>query len=334
MKPEQQNIQELKRLAEAATPGPWIAAGPSFGADKPKYLNEVLVDRPNEDDDCLTVCVAISGLEDESTADMDFIAAASPATVRSLIDRIEQLEAALSAQSATTLTDEQIWGTWNKATTNRSHATSNDIVRFARGVIAQSSNHADDELIKDVDRLLKTIRYLTGIAERGEGRAMREDETVEQFVLAYVKRLEAVAERVTGGVLFKPEDEESFQYARAAFGFSCKRVDNAGGIQNYTLYHTCLYKMQYQLYRNEAEAMFVALAEALGVPLQAAPQAVTGAQDDARDAERYRKLRATTKAVRNDDGTSITVFSPEEFDAAVDAMEAPAATEAGERHDC
>lgn len=42
-----------------------------------------------------------------------------------------------------------------------------------------------------IDRLLKTLRYLIGIAERGEGRKIRDDETIEQFVLGYVKRLEA-----------------------------------------------------------------------------------------------------------------------------------------------
>lgn len=39
-------------------------------------------------------------------------------------------------------------------------------------------------------RLIKTIKYLVGIAERGEGRKIADDETPEQFVLGYVKRLE------------------------------------------------------------------------------------------------------------------------------------------------
>ena len=42
----------------------------------------------------------------------------------------------------------------------------------------------------EVDRLLKTVKYLIGIAERGSGREMRNDETVEQFVLSYVQSLE------------------------------------------------------------------------------------------------------------------------------------------------
>jgi hypothetical protein len=48
----------------------------------------------------------------------------------------------------------------------------------------------DKELAAGVLRLTGTIRYLVGIAERGEGRSIRHDETVESFVLHYVQRLE------------------------------------------------------------------------------------------------------------------------------------------------
>ena len=43
-------------------------------------------------------------------------------------------------------------------------------------------------------RLIDTIKYLVGIAERGKGRKARDDELPEQFVLGYVKRLEAALE--------------------------------------------------------------------------------------------------------------------------------------------
>lgn len=39
-------------------------------------------------------------------------------------------------------------------------------------------------------RLIKTIKYFVGIAERGEGRKIADKETPEQFVLGYIKRLE------------------------------------------------------------------------------------------------------------------------------------------------
>jgi hypothetical protein len=45
--------------------------------------------------------------------------------------------------------------------------------------------------LMDMLRLIGTIKYLRGIAERGLGREIREDETIEQFVLGYVKQLEA-----------------------------------------------------------------------------------------------------------------------------------------------
>jgi hypothetical protein len=43
---------------------------------------------------------------------------------------------------------------------------------------------------KSTLRLLETIKYLAGIAERGEGRKQLDGETVERFVLGYVKRIE------------------------------------------------------------------------------------------------------------------------------------------------
>jgi hypothetical protein len=86
---------ELKKLAEAATQGPWVAAGPSFGSDKPQYLEEVLVDREGDEDDTYTVCQAPAGLQYESSHDMAFIAAAHPAAVLAMIAEIDRLKAEL-----------------------------------------------------------------------------------------------------------------------------------------------------------------------------------------------------------------------------------------------
>ena len=49
------------------------------------------------------------------------------------------------------------------------------------------------EQARSITRLIASIKYLRGIAEKGFGRAMQDDETVEGFVLAYVKSLEARA---------------------------------------------------------------------------------------------------------------------------------------------
>ena len=58
-------------------------------------------------------------------------------------------------------------------------------------------HHPDCERAEPVDlnpatflRLIETVKYLVGIAERGEGRKLADNETPEQFVLGYVKRLE------------------------------------------------------------------------------------------------------------------------------------------------
>lgn len=67
-------------------------------------------------------------------------------------------------------------------------------VRDLRVVSAPQPAAPDSGLSADeAMRLIATVKYLRGIAERGEGRQMRDDETVEQFVLGYVKRLEQPA---------------------------------------------------------------------------------------------------------------------------------------------
>jgi len=69
----------------------------------------------------------------------------------------------------------------------------------------------------DILRLLETIKYVQGIAVRGEGRPQGDDETVEAFVLGYVKKLEARIKEieraldeqmvVTGMGVFDPSDD-------------------------------------------------------------------------------------------------------------------------------
>lgn len=86
------DINELRRLAQGATPGPWSGCGPSFGESLPKYLNEVVVDREGDEDDCYSICNAPIGLDEEHSADMTFIAAANPAVVSELLDRLEAAE--------------------------------------------------------------------------------------------------------------------------------------------------------------------------------------------------------------------------------------------------
>ena len=84
------DLNELERLAESATQGPWVACGPSFGAALPKYLNEVVVDDPDSEEDGIEICQPPTGLDKESSRDMEFIAAANPAVVLELVRRLRE----------------------------------------------------------------------------------------------------------------------------------------------------------------------------------------------------------------------------------------------------
>jgi len=50
--------------------------------------------------------------------------------------------------------------------------------------------HQPDELAEGVLKLTKTLRYIAGIVERGEGRKLADDECVDIVILNYVKKLE------------------------------------------------------------------------------------------------------------------------------------------------
>ena len=79
------NINELEQLAKEATPGPWIGAGPSFGAAMPKFINEVLVDMPDEEDHSYEICRSPYCFEDGASNDLLYIAAANPSAILELI---------------------------------------------------------------------------------------------------------------------------------------------------------------------------------------------------------------------------------------------------------
>lgn len=84
------DLKSIRAAAEAATPGPWEAAGPSFGTPLPKYLNEV--GRINDDEMFEEVCVSPSPEDDACSADMNYIATANPTAILALLDRLEAAE--------------------------------------------------------------------------------------------------------------------------------------------------------------------------------------------------------------------------------------------------
>ena len=81
------DIKAIKAAAEAATPGPWVEAGPSYGEPKPRFFNSVVTEE-DEDGDWLDICCSTS---DNTDADMTHIATANPATVIALCDEVERL---------------------------------------------------------------------------------------------------------------------------------------------------------------------------------------------------------------------------------------------------
>lgn len=89
-----EQLAELRMIAEAATEGPWVAAGPSFGGDKPAYLHDVVVDNPDSDFDGFSI---LPMHDQESNEDMEYIAAFNPVTAVALLDRIAELEKEVEA---------------------------------------------------------------------------------------------------------------------------------------------------------------------------------------------------------------------------------------------
>ena len=109
------NINELEELAKAATTGPWIGAGPSFGAAMPKFINEVLVDRPDEEDDSYEICRSPYCFEDGASNDLLYIAAANPSAISELIAAYREAVAALKGLYLHTKNNHVICGLNNSA---------------------------------------------------------------------------------------------------------------------------------------------------------------------------------------------------------------------------
>lgn len=72
----------------------------------------------------------------------------------------------------------------------RGRANPDLVVKMMKEELANCDEFDTNKLDAPTLRLIQTIRYLIGIAERGEGRKVRDDETAEEIVLGYVKRIE------------------------------------------------------------------------------------------------------------------------------------------------
>jgi hypothetical protein len=78
----------------------------------------------------------------------------------------------------------------NPGVINFDYKGSDSVLNRAADVITALEAEQKDTL-RQVELVVKCVKYVVGIAARGEGREMREDESVESFVLGYVERLEA-----------------------------------------------------------------------------------------------------------------------------------------------
>ena len=85
------NKQELRRLAEAATPGPWTATDYGSDCDKGPWW---FIDTPAAQADIFDDGCPSQNHSEASRGerDMKFIAAANPATILALLDELERLE--------------------------------------------------------------------------------------------------------------------------------------------------------------------------------------------------------------------------------------------------
>lgn len=87
------DTKNLRTLAEAATPGPWIAAGPSYGKPLPEFYNCVVPDDGTDgpDDICSDTLTSEDAL---------YIAACSPDVLLALLDALDRKDAALTKVAA------------------------------------------------------------------------------------------------------------------------------------------------------------------------------------------------------------------------------------------
>jgi len=82
-------VAAIREALEHATPGPWIGAGPSFGDDLPRYINEIIADRDDEED-CITICeFPFAEHDEENEANAALITACNPEAITTVLDALD-----------------------------------------------------------------------------------------------------------------------------------------------------------------------------------------------------------------------------------------------------
>jgi|WetSurMetagenome_2_1015567.scaffolds.fasta_scaffold00711_12 hypothetical protein len=65
-------------MTEKFTQGNWIAAGSSFGDKKPRFLNSVVTDKYQYDDDCYNICDVLDECDIETMDANAYLISAAP----------------------------------------------------------------------------------------------------------------------------------------------------------------------------------------------------------------------------------------------------------------
>ena len=76
--------EKLRRLAEAATPGPWVSGDPAFGDGNAQYIVSISERAMGRSVMGPTLSPALF--------DVEFVTAANPAVVLDLLDQLDQLD--------------------------------------------------------------------------------------------------------------------------------------------------------------------------------------------------------------------------------------------------
>lgn len=119
------NIEELKRLAEAATPGPWEYTHAGRG-DNGKFLITEYFVFIDDEDTAIAACILDPKTSRPSKGNAAYIAAANPAAILELIRQRDELLAAL--KEARELVDG--WGAYASNYMQEKHDLAGDLERL------------------------------------------------------------------------------------------------------------------------------------------------------------------------------------------------------------
>ena len=100
------DMEKLRTLAEAATPGPWVSGDPSFGNGNAQMIVSISDRAMGRDIQGPNLHPALF--------DVEFIAAANPAAVLGLLDQIDAAESKLAAVRALHFEDTFLSGACNE----------------------------------------------------------------------------------------------------------------------------------------------------------------------------------------------------------------------------